>query len=70
MPIIVDRRAKVEVIASGLKTGWSSWVTVRAHSYVSDKTIASLARAQVLADLGAKGVAVSSIKVTEIEPLD
>ena len=70
MPFAVDRLVKVEVIASGLKTGWSSWVTVPTYSGVSDLAVASLARAQMLADLGAKGVAVSSIKVTEIKPLD
>jgi hypothetical protein len=70
MPIAVERRVEITVVASGLKDGWSFWVTVPTYDTVSDKTVASLARAQALADLGSKGVAVSSLEVTRIEPLN
>jgi hypothetical protein len=70
MPIAVKRRVEIAVVASGLNDGWSFWVTVPTYDYVSDETVASLARAQALTDLGNKGVAVSSLEVIYIEPLD
>ena len=70
MPIAVERRVEITVVASGLNDSWSFWVTVPTYDNVSDKTVASLARAKALADLGFKGVAVSSLEVTYIEPLD
>ena len=70
MPIAVERRVEITVVASGLHDGWSFWVTVPTYDTVSDFAVASLARAQALADLGSKGVAVSSLEVTRIEPLN